>query len=195
MRFGKFVFISFVFLWISQLALIAGMGKDTIDYNIGGLKFHSQEVRAKERTSLSLFPDYLKINSSLSISFDCDIYQANCFGYIFRIIGVEDGKEKPILHLIQNPEILHPTTYKMELCTPDAKSNVDFLMPVEKQNRLRISIHYIAEQQVVKIFCNGIEKSIIGVNLNRVKANIIFGEFGLENEDVACMSIRNIRIQ
>jgi hypothetical protein len=68
-------------------------------------------------------------------------------------------------------------------------------MQVEKQNRLRISIHYISEQQVVKINCNGIEKTIEGINLNKAKTNIIFGDYGLDNEDVACMSIRNIRIQ
>jgi len=131
----------------------------------------------------------------LSLTFDCDIYKANCFGYIFRFIGVENGKEHPILHLIQNPEILHPTTYKLEFCSPDTKSNISFLMQVEKQNRLRISIHYISEQQVVKINCNGIEKTIEGINLNKAKTNIIFGNYGLDNEDVACMSIRNIRIQ
>jgi len=194
MRFRKFYFLSFVFIFISKLTLLAFTKQDTLDYNTGGLKFYSQEVRAKNRTSLSLFPDYIKINSNLSISFDCDIYNAKCFGYIFRFIGVEDGKEKPIFHLIQNPEILHPTTYKLEFCTPETKSNIDFLMQVEKQNRLRINIYYNADKHQVKINCNGIEKSIIGINLNKVKANIIFGNYGIDNEDVACMGIRNIRI-
>jgi two-component SAPR family response regulator len=195
MCFGKLALLIFVFTCISNLTLLADKGRDTLDYNIGGLKFHAQEVRTKERTSLSLFPDYFKINSGLSLSFDCDIYKINCFGYIFRLVGVEGGKEHPILHMIQNPEILHPTTYKLELCTPDSRSDISFLMPVEKQNKLRISIHYIAEQQVVIINCNGIEKSIKGINLNKVKANIVFGNYGIENEDVACMSIRNIRIK
>jgi hypothetical protein len=131
----------------------------------------------------------------LSISFDCDINKVKCFGYIFRFIGVEDGKENPIFHLIQNPEVQRPTNYKLELYAPGTKSNIEFLMPVDKQNRLHISINYNAEQHVVKMYCNGIEKNIKGIDLNKFKVNIIFGNYGQENEDVACMSIRNIRIK
>jgi two-component SAPR family response regulator len=194
MRFGKFAFLTFILIWLSKLSLLAMTASDTLDYNIGGLKFRSQEVHAKERTSLSLFPDYIKINSSISISFDCEIYNPKCFGYIFRFIEVEDNREKPVFHLIQNPDILHPTAYRLEFCTPTTKSDVYFLIPVERQNRLRITINYIAEEQTVKISCNGIEKSIKGIDLTKTKSNIIFGNYGIENEDVSSMSIRNIRI-
>jgi len=195
MGIGKFSFLIVIFICISKLTLSASTGQDTLDYDIGGLKFHSQEVRAKERTSLSLFPDYLKIKSSFSISFDCEIFNVKYFGYIFRFIGVENGKEKSFFHLLQNPEKLYPQTYKLELFNSETKSNTYFLLPVEKQNNMRICIQYIAEQQLVKIFCNGIEKSIKGVNLNQVKTNIVFGKYGQENEDVACMSVSNIRIK
>jgi len=193
MQFGKLAFLSFVFICIINLNLFAGTGQDTLDYNTGGLKFRSQEVHAKERTSLSLFPDYIRVNSSLSMSFDCDIYNVKCFGYIFRFIGVENGKERPLFYLMQNSGVQRPLAYNLELYTSETKS-IDFPMSDQKQNRLHILIRYNAEQHEVKMICNGIEKSIKGIDLSKVKTNIVFGNYGLENEDVACMSIRNIRI-
>jgi hypothetical protein len=76
-----------ILICLSEDVLLAKKGLDTLDFQGGGLKFISQQAYVKDRTSLSLFPDYKKFSSNMSISFDCDIYDANRYGYIFRLTG------------------------------------------------------------------------------------------------------------
>jgi DNA-binding SARP family transcriptional activator len=113
---------------------------------------------------------------------------------IFLGLPAEKGKEKVFLHLIQNPEILRPETFKLQLYSRFTKSVIDFKLPVKKQNKLHLIINYNAEEKKISISCNGIEKSLNGINLDKVRSNIVFGLWGLD-EDVAAMTLSNIRIK
>jgi len=188
--------LGMIFCLFSQFVM-ARVDPDTIDSNIGGLKFLSKQVFASERTSFSLFPECKNINFNFSLSFDCSIYNLSRFGYIFRIIDCNEKVEQSFLHLLYNPtvspETLNNSSPKLELYSPVSLSKIEFVLP-EKQNNLRIAIHYIAALQEVKMRCNGIEKSIQGVNLSREQINIIFGLWG-QNPDVAPVELKNIRIR
>ncbi|MCP3933373.1 MAG: hypothetical protein GY705_30255 [Bacteroidetes bacterium] len=165
---------------------------DTLDSQIGGLKFLSKQVFASERTSLSLFPKFKKFDSGFTLSFDYNIYNTNRFGYVFRIVDSREETGETYLHLIYNPVPLSDT-YNLELVSPITHSEINISLPVKEQKKLRFSIHYDALRQEIIMSCNGVTKSLEGVNLNEGLYNIIFGLWG-QNTDVAAMNLRNIRL-
>lgn len=55
-----------------------------------GLRFKSHSFPANERTSLSLGEDFFRFTDEISVGFEMDFYDKNCFGIICTLIG-DDG--------------------------------------------------------------------------------------------------------
>lgn len=188
-RFRKILFVLLVLICCVKCA-IPKDESDTTNVQGGGLKF-SRDVNFGDRTSLSLFPDYKKLKGDLSLSFDCDISKVNQFAYIFRLVSNKNGKESVLLHLHQTDELKNSEAYGIQLYSPVTKSKIDFIVT---QKKLNINIRYNSKKKNLTVNCNGIEKSIPEFELDKVRFNIIFGLWRLEN-GIAAMTLRNVRIR
>lgn len=199
-KFFKISFLGF-FIYLTNCQFSSANQKvDTLNTQIGGLKFLSKQVFSSERTSLSLFPNKIEINSDFNLSFECNLYDMSRYGYVFRIIGYDNGKAESKLHLLfinRIEEIANSDNddkSRLELYSPITNKKIIFPLTEENPKELQISIRYNATKKEVLMSVNGVGKTLPEIYLSNEQINIIFGLWG-KNNDVAAMHLRNVRIR
>ncbi|MCL3779210.1 hypothetical protein EMN47_02310 [Prolixibacteraceae bacterium JC049] len=160
-----------------------------------GLMFKTSPVPKEERTSLNLTPSKpIKVRSRFTLRFDMSLYNADHFGYVFRIFS-----DNTLYDFIYTPPQKRVAYLKLVV----NQKLTDIQIPIHENRIVKNSWHKIqltSNQQtgIIKLEYDNTQYTITQPEIRYTKKfNVVFGACTTApyvSTEVPAMAIRNIRI-
>jgi hypothetical protein len=191
---NKWIILLLVLLFIIRINERLYAGNDKGYTNIGGLRFYSQDRTSDKRTSLNLFRGEKVITDSFRLAYDFRIYDPGKFGYVFKIIDIENQKEDAFCYFLCHPE---ENLVQKNLLVYFSKNNqfLKFSVPYSSREWNKFSLVCNLKNKTVKVRLND---SLLVYKLNlpeKLKIKVVFGLSNSLNSDVAAIDVRNIALK